>query len=165
MARLFALLSMANADTVAATTLAKAAYRHWRPTAAIQQAGSDGNDVTQPDASWLQRGAAATSPEHYSGHSAFGGAGAAALAGFFCRDDISFDILTDSGAKAGLAPRHYNSFSAAGNEMGRSRIAGGLHFQFSNEQGLAAGRMIASEVLATRLLLRKGPTHFGSCPK
>lgn len=95
----------------------------------------------------------------------FGGAGAAALAGFFCRDDVSFDILTDSGKNAGLAARRYDSFSAAGNEMGDSRVAGGLHFQFSNKQGLAQGRAIAAEVLATKLLLKSGPTHFGSCPR
>ena len=61
--------------------------------------------------------------------------------------------------------RHYDSFSAAGNEMGDSRIAGGLHFQFSNKQGLAQGRAVAAEVLATRLLLKNGRTHFGSCPR
>jgi hypothetical protein len=168
MARLFALLSIVNADTVGATTLTKASYRHWRPTAAIQQATppeDDGNPWTDADPDWVQRGAAATSPEHYSGHSAFGGAGAAALAGFFCRDDIPFAVLTDSGKKAGLDARHYDRFSAAGNEMGDSRVAGGLHFQFSNKQGLAQGRAIAAEVLATKLLLRKGPTHFGSCPR
>lgn len=168
MARLFALLSIANADTVGATTLTKAFYRHWRPTAAIRQAApaeDDLNPWTDADLFWTQRGAASTSPEHYSGHSAFGGAGAAALAGFFCRDDISFDILTESGNSNGLLARHYNSFSAAGNEMGDSRVAGGLHFQFSNKQGLAQGRAIAAEVLATKLLLRTGPTHFGSCPR
>jgi len=168
MARLFALLSIANADTVGATTLTKAFYRHWRPTAAIRQTSAsedDGNPWTDADSSWTQRGALSTSPEHYSGHSTFGGAGAAVLAGVFCRDDISFDILTDSGKSAGLDARHYNSFSAAGNEMGDSRVAGGLHFQFSNKQGLAQGRAIAAEVLATKLLLNAGPTHFGSCPR
>jgi hypothetical protein len=168
MARLFALLSIANADTVGATTLTKVTYRHWRPTAAIRQsspAEDDGNPWTEADSFWTQRGAAATSPEHYSGHSAFGGAGAAALAGFFCRDDISFDLLTESGTNAGLESRHYDSFSAAGNEMGGSRIAGGLHFSFSNKQGLAQGRAVAAEVLENKLLLKSGRTHFGACPR
>lgn len=51
------------------------------------------------------------------------------LVGFFCRDDITFAHLND-GAPDGT-PRTYTSFSAAAFEAGRSRVEGGLHFQFS----------------------------------
>jgi hypothetical protein len=43
-------------------------------------------------------------------------------------------------------------------------VFGGLHFQFSNQAGLAAGRAVATEVLANELLLERGPTHHGACP-
>jgi hypothetical protein len=36
---------------------------------------------------------------------------------------------------------------------------------FSNQQGLAAGRAIAEEILANKLLRTSGPTHFGACPR
>jgi hypothetical protein len=49
--------------------------------------------------------------------------------------------------------------------MGSSRVVGGLHFSFSNRDGIAAGRAIAAEVLATKLLRKSGPTHFGACPR
>jgi hypothetical protein len=165
MARLSALLSMAMADTVGPTTITKATYRHWRPTVAIQHADIDGNPLTDADPSWTQRGAPLPgSPENYSGHSAFGAAGATVLAGFFCNDNISFILLSDSAAAFGLPAREYPRFSSAAAEMGRSRPDGGFHFEFSNQQGLAAGRAIASEVLATTLLRRHGQTHFGQCP-
>jgi membrane-associated phospholipid phosphatase len=162
--RLLALLTIAMADTVRPTTLTKVAHRHWRPTLAIQQAATDGNPYTEPE-SWTQRGTAATSPENWSGHSAFGGAGAAVLAGFFCNDDILVTIQTDSAVLNGLPARSYASFSAVGAEMGQSRVVGGLHFPFSNQQGLAAGRAIAAKVLAEKLLRRDRPTHFGACPR
>jgi hypothetical protein len=82
--------------------------------------------------------------------------------GFFCRDDITFAHLND-GAPDGT-PRTYTSFSAAAFEAGRSRVEGGLHFQFSNQAGLAAGRGVGAEVIATALLRKVGPTHFGACP-
>jgi hypothetical protein len=44
-------------------------------------------------------------------------------------------------------------------------VYGGQHFEFSNQAGLTAGRTLAGELLATRLLHRTGPTHTGSCPR
>jgi hypothetical protein len=161
--RLLALLTIAMADTVGPTTRTKEARRHWRPTLAIPQAASDGNPFTDAE-TWTQRGAEATSPENWSGHSAFGGSGAAILAGFFCNDDMPVTIQTDSAVLNTLPARTYASFSAVGAEMGRSRVLGGLHFTFSNQQGLAAGRAIATKVLAEKLLLRDGPRHLGACP-
>ena len=92
-------------------------------------------------------------------------AAAAALAGFYCADDIPFTFLSDSGAAFNLPPRTYPSFSAAANEAGQSRVVGGIHFEFSNEDGLASGKAVAAEILANKLLLRNGPTHFGRCPQ
>jgi len=83
-------------------------------------------------------------------------------AGFFCDDGIAFDLTSDS-APAGA--RHYDSFSAAVTEAGRSRIFGGLHFEGSGDQaGLQGGRGVGREVLRTKLLKKSGPTHLGSCP-
>lgn len=163
-ARLFALETMAMADTVAPTYTTKFLYRFWRPTTAIKEADTDGNQATAQDATWTARaGAVGSSPEHWSGHSSFSAAAAGVLAGFFCRDAVPFSLKTDT-APGGTA-RSYPSFSAAAAEAGRSRVIGGLHFEFSNQAGLSAGRGIAGEVLAHALLLRLGqPTHDGECP-
>lgn len=162
-ARLFALESMAMADTVAPTYETKYVFHFWRPTTAIQHADTDGNKKTEPAPSWAPRaGSPGSSPEHWSGHSSFSAAGATALAGFFCSDRIRFSLQTDT-APGGQA-RAYDRFSTAALEAGRSRVYGGLHFQFSNQAGLAAGLGIGSEVLSKALLLRSGPTHQGYCP-
>ncbi|MDQ1710862.1 MAG: hypothetical protein QOE45_312 [Frankiaceae bacterium] len=147
-ARLFALESMALADTVAPTYATKYRFAAWRPDTAIHEADTDGNDATAPDATWTARGGSASSPEHWSGHSSFSAAGAAVLAGFFCTDRVRFTLATDSGA--GEA-RTYPSFSAAALEAGRSRVLGGLHFEFSNRAGLVSGVRVAYEVLTTAL--------------
>ena len=161
--RLFALLGMALSDTVAPTFTTKFVFRHWRPATAIREADTDGNPLTEADPTWAPRaGGIGTSPEYWSGHSTFSGAGAAVLAGFFCRDDVSFTLTTDS-APGGQA-RTYPSFSSAAVEAGRSRVVGGIHFEFSNQQALAVGRAIGAEILAHKLLLRDDTTHFGQCP-
>ena len=161
-ARLFALLSMAMADSVAPTYASKFQSHAWRPTTAIREGDTDGNPLTAPDATWAARaGSVGGTPEHCSGHSSFSAAAATVLAGVFCDDEIAFDFASES-APAGA--RHYESFSAAMTEAGRSRVFGGQHFEFSNQAGLRAGKRIAREVLSTKLLRRKGPTHLGSCP-
>ncbi len=161
--RLFALLGMALADTVGPTFTTKLTYAHWRPATAIAQAAEDENPFTDPDPTWKPRaGGAGGTPEHTSGHSSFSAAAATVLAGFFCDDNIAFSHVTDS--SPGGQARSYASFSAAAAEAGRSRIFGGLHFEFSNQAGLTVGKAIGNEVLGKALLRKKGKTHFGGCP-
>ncbi len=143
-AQLFALESMALADTVGPTNEAKFNYGFWRPETAINEGDDDGNPDTDGEP-WVGRGALSATPEHYSGHSSFSGAGAEVLARFLCRDVVTFAVTSDSG---GGATRTFASFSAAAGEVGRSRVLGGQHFEFSNQAGLAAGRLIADEVVA-----------------
>src|SRR5262245_1652981 len=162
-ARLFALLGMALSDSVAPTVMSKYVYHAWRPATAILGAGTDGNANTEADASWLPRaGGPGTSPEYWSGHSAFSGAGSAMIAAFYCADDIPFALTTDS---ANGEVRQYASFSQAAAEAGQSRLDGGLHFRFSDRDAQVAGRAIAAEIAATALLRRNGQTHFGRCPR
>jgi hypothetical protein len=157
-ARLFALVSMAMADTVGPTYMTKFVYRHWRPSTAIREGALDGNDLTDGDATWNHRsgGSIGSSPEYWSGHSSFSASAATVLAGFYGTDRISFTLVTDSAPKDPVTqepiPRSYSSFSEAAAEAGRSREFGGIHFSFSNDEGLAAGRAIAAEILGRKLL-------------
>jgi hypothetical protein len=163
-ARLFALESMAMADTVAPTYETKWYYHGWRPQSAIRHGLEDDNAATDPDATWTARGGAGTgSPQYYSGHSAFSAAGAAVLAGFFCDDDITFTLDTDdTGTGQGTMPRTYTSFSQAAAEAGLSRIFGGQHFPSGNVAGLTAGRAIGVEVVSNALSMARG-AH--DCPR
>jgi hypothetical protein len=161
-ARLLALVAMSQADVVAPIYMSKFVFAAWRPTTAINEADTDGNPATDADPTWKPRGAVGGNPQHTSGHSEFSAAAATVLSGFFCRDNIAFSHTND-GAPSGQA-RSYVSFSSAAEEAGLSRIAGGLHFQFSNLAGLVAGRGVGHEILAGSLLRKIGPTHFGACP-
>jgi membrane-associated phospholipid phosphatase len=160
--RLFALVTMALADAVGPTLTTKFTYAHWRPATAIAAAAEDENPNTDPDPTWRPRaGGAGGTPEHTSGHSSFSAAAATVIAGFFCQDNIAFSHASDS---SGGQSRSFTSLSAAAAEAGISRVFGGLHFDFSNEAGLNAGRGVANEVLSRALLKKRGRTHLGSCP-
>lgn len=141
--RLFALLNVALADASVAAWDAKVAYRFWRPETAIQQAGSDGNAATVADPDWRPLLLSPNHPEYVSGHSTYSAAAAFLLTATFGEEPFET-------ASAGLpgATRSFESWQEAAQEAGRSRIYGGIHFEFSNQAGQALGRAIASEALA-----------------
>lgn len=147
-ARLFALLNIALADAAIVSWDNKYAYSDWRPVTAIRAADSDGNDQTQADPTWSSFIPTPPFPDYTSGHSTFSGAAAVVLAEFFGTDNISFD--TSSDAQPDII-RSYDSFSEAANESGRSRIYGGIHWEFSNQDGLSSGRAIG-ETISDNLL-------------
>lgn len=170
-ARLMALMGMAMSDAVAPTLTTKFNFRHWRPVSAVREASTAINPATVPDATWVPRAGlpGGTSPEYISGHSSFAGVGSTILRNFFCDDSIRFSLQTDVPATATTpnSIRSFKTFTEAANESGRSRILGGVHFEFSNQDGLKLGRSVALEVLDTALLRTQGETHYhhGHCPK
>lgn len=161
--RLLALVSVAMSDSVAPAFTMKFNNHSWRPATAIREADLDGNPDTAVDTAWAPRGGGiGSTPETVSGHSVFAGAATAAMRGYFCDDNIAFDLETDS---APNGARHYASFTQAASEAGRSRVLGGVHFEFSNAGGLQAGRDVAAEVLGKALLRVNGVTHLAGCPR
>lgn len=169
--RLLALLGMGIADSVATTWSDKYNFHFWRPGDAIRQASTDGNPATEEDPSWNPRAgicSAATvpfcsvfggTPEHTSGTSMFAGAASTILANFYCTDRIAFSFTGESGSST----RSYETFSEAAREAGRSRIYGGIHFQFTNDAGREAGKEIAREVVRTRLLEAGSSAGSSAC--
>ncbi|NBX29497.1 phosphatase PAP2 family protein, partial [bacterium] len=143
-ALLFAKLNVALADTAIACWDAKYTYETWRPETAIQQGAADGNAATAADAAWRPLLISPAHPEYVSGHSSFSAAAATVLTSLF-GDAVSFD--TTSPTLLGVT-KSYTSFSQAATDAGRSRIYGGIHFEFSNQAGQAIGRGVADAVLA-----------------
>jgi hypothetical protein len=142
-ARLFAELNVALGDAAIVAWNAKYDYNFWRPISAIQAADTDGNDQTTADPNWTSFLVTPNFPEYVSGHSTFSGAAADILSAVF-GDNHSFS--TSSIGLPGVT-RSFTSFDAAAQEAGRSRIYGGIHYEFSNQDGLAAGRALADFVL------------------
>ena len=141
--RLFAQLNVAVADTAIAAWNTKFAYALWRPIDAIQNAGEDGNAATEQDASWQPLLITPPHPEYISGHSSFSNAAAAVLQASF--GNVAF--TTTSATLPGVT-RNYATFQEAADEAGRSRIYGGIHFEFSNAAGAVMGQQVGAATLA-----------------
>jgi hypothetical protein len=144
-ARLFALLNLALADAAIVAWDAKFAYNFWRPITAIR------HDL---DPAWEPLVVSPPFPTYISGHSTFSGTAAAVLGSFFGTDNISFTTQSDDLPRT---TRSFSSFSEAANEVGRSHIYGGIHYDFDNRDALAAGTALGQYVAANFLLPLTGP--------
>lgn len=105
----------------------------------------DGNPATESDSTWNHALAAPRFPTYPSGHGTFSKASAEVLAFFYGTDAITFTAISDSLPEVS---RTYESLSACADEVGMSRIYGGIHFSFDNVQGKASGRRVAEHVIA-----------------
>jgi hypothetical protein len=147
-ARLFALLGMAVCDAGICAWDNKYAYNHWRPITAIRAADNDMNPETVADPNWESLIPTPPFPAYISGHSTFSGAASKILAQFYGTDVLPF--LTTSDDVPGQS-RSYDRLSQAANEAGRSRIYGGIHWEYDNQDGLASGRELATYIYSNFL--------------
>jgi hypothetical protein len=176
-ARFFALINIAMADAAIACWDGKYDFSYWRPVTAIREndpgtgptGKGSGNPflVGQGDLNWRPLGAPADNgsgtnftppfPSYASGHATFGGALFRMMADFYGRDNIHFTIGSDefngvtrdqNGVVRPVVTRSFDSFSAAAEENGQSRIYLGIHWSFDKVQGIACGDSIADYVFA-----------------
>ncbi|BCL35091.1 Ig-like domain-containing protein [Nostoc sp. MS1] len=146
-ARLFALLDVSIADAGIAAWDAKYHYNFWRPITAIQKGDTDGNPNTTADPNWTPLLTTPPFPDYISGHSTFSGAAATVLTSLL-GDNVSFRV--NSLGLPGVY-RQFNSFTAAADEAGISRVYGGIHFNTANVDGIATGKSIGNYVLQNLL--------------
>lgn len=143
-ARLFALLNLAMADAAISCWDTKFAYDLWRPLTAIREADTDGNAETTADPAWSPLIPTPPFPEYTSGHSTFSRGAATVLARFLGTDGVPFNTTSDG--TPGVV-RSFPGFDAAANEAGVSRLFGGIHWNFANQQAQAVGRRIAHQIM------------------
>jgi hypothetical protein len=146
-ARLFALVGIAQADAIIACWDNKYQYDHWRPVTAIRAAETDGNPGTVADPNWSSFITTPNHPSYLSGHSSVSGASGEVLAKLF-GDNISFTSSTEG---VSVPARTFTSFSQASQEAADSRLYGGIHWSYDNEDGLALGRALGKHVFETHL--------------
>ena len=175
-ALLFAELNVAEADAGIAAWNTKFDYNAWRPITAIENADSVDNSylaaagVTQ-NPNWESLIPAPPFPEYVAGHPTFSAAAAQVLDNFF-GTGVTFTATSESlpGTTFTFAPTtlsdaiqyegllssteslsggsSLSSFDLAALQAGDSRIYGGIHFQFSVDQGLSVGTQVGNWALA-----------------
>ena len=153
-ARVFALLNMAAADAAIACWDSKYVYNFWRPISAIRSA--DGYRIT-PDPNWVPFLATPAYPEYPSGHNEISGAMAQALISLF-GDKPEVTMVAHSPAHASFDHLWFR-FSQGIDEVINTRVWEGIHFRYSDEQGMRAGRCVGQYVVRHALQPRRRGTQ------
>ncbi len=145
-ARLLAMVGAALGDAGISSWDAKYAYNYWRPVTALNNLENAAQVPPEQYATLAWRPLLATPnfPSYTSGHSTFSNAAAEVLTKVF-GDNYAFTATSDG---APNVTRSFSSFRAAAAEAGQSRIYGGIHWQFDNTAGSAAGVSIGDWVFA-----------------
>jgi hypothetical protein len=157
-ARLFALLNLDGADDQIACFDAKYTYNFWRPVTAIRAADTTGNPDTVADPNWTPLFATPSHPSYPSAHATYSTSCATVLAAFFGTDAIPIS-LTFEGLPG--VTRSWDSFSAAANEAGQSRIWLGIHWAFDITAGNAQGQAVGTYIVQNFLLPHTGAAARG----
>ncbi|HEX7939264.1 MAG TPA: vanadium-dependent haloperoxidase, partial [Gemmatimonadaceae bacterium] len=132
-ARVMVTTSVALADAFIAAWGYKFKYNLIRPRTYIRAV---------MDSTWEPAIATPPFPEYLSGHSTLSASAATALTSLL--GAAPFDDSTS--VAIGHDVRHFDSFVAAADEAGQSRIFGGIHYPIANEEGKALGRCIGAKV-------------------
>jgi hypothetical protein len=137
-ARLFVLVNVAIHDGLQTSFTSKFAYRLWRPVTAIRRADEDLNPDTEADPAWLPLLATPPYPSYAGNAACLSAAAARAHQLVFGRDDIPFSVTWTR--TMGLPPvtRDFSGFWQLADEQARSRIYGGIHYQFDSDASQAA---------------------------
>ena len=151
-ARLYALASMAAADSFIAVFEAKYHYHFWRPVTAIRNADLSQNAATPRDPAWQPLGDTPMHPEYPCAHCISASAVAAVLRAVV-GDEVG-EITVTSHTAPGVT-RRWSRLSDYSREVSDARIWAGFHYRFSTEAAEEMGRKIGELTVATRLRPRK----------
>ncbi|MDB5871479.1 MAG: superfamily protein [Ramlibacter sp.] len=143
-ARLFAILSMATADSQIIAFAEKYKNPHWRPITAIRGAGALGVPALKADPEWEPLLGTPPHPEYPSAHAVFSGAAEAVLTRFFGADSVRVSVTFPP--IFGVT-RTYARFSQITEEVDNARVWGGIHFRSADRDGSAVGRRIGEVAL------------------
>ena len=132
-ARLFVLVNVGIIDGVQATMTSKYIYGLWRPVTAIRRADEDLNPLTDADPGWTPLLSTPAYPSYAGNQACASAAAARALAIVAGGDEFSFAAVWQAPDGSVLSTRHYTGFRQMADEQARSRVYGGIHFQFDNE--------------------------------
>ena len=160
-ARLFALLSVASADSQIIAFEEKYKRPHWRPITAIRAATDLNIAALKGDIGWEPLLVTPPHPEYPSAHAMFSGAAEAVLRGFFGNDEI--DVSVTAPGPFGVT-RTYHKFSELTEEVDNARVWGGIHFRSADVDGSEIGRRIGEIILREFANSPRKTTQLGERP-
>ncbi|MBA2491179.1 MAG: vanadium-dependent haloperoxidase [Gammaproteobacteria bacterium] len=137
-AEAYARVGIAVHDAFIACWSAKYLYNVQRPVTYI-------NDHI--DAYWAPYTPTPGFPSYTSGHSAQSAAAARVLTDMFGIKSLTDTTHSDHGLVPAQKPRTFGSFDQAATEAAASRLYGGIHYPFDNDDGLAAGQCIGQTIV------------------
>ena len=143
-ARLFALVSMAVADSLISSWNDKNHYVFWRPITAIREGDNDGNPDTIGEAGWVSLITTPNYPDYTSGACNFASAVTTTLEHFFETDHMTFSITTTNVGPTVEDTRTYHRLSDASQDVVDARVYSGIHFRFADEAAQKQGRQVAN---------------------
>ena len=150
-ATVFANLDLTLADATIGLYDAKYHYLIWRPVTAIRLGDTIGNPGIAGDPNWTPLAVTAADPSYPGAHSTISQAAATVLAAFYGHHQHL--AITLSGVT-----RTFDSFQAAANEAGLSRIFAGQHTRLDHQAGQLLGAQVAGFALDH---LASGPAKSG----
>jgi hypothetical protein len=128
-ARLYALINTTFHDALLTSFTGKFLHGLWRPVTAIREAARDGNPATEPDPDFLALIPTPPYPTYPGNYACIASSMTRVFARYFGRDDLPFSVTWAEPAGPGIT-RSYTSFRHLADEAARSRVYGGIHFDF-----------------------------------
>jgi len=136
-AEAYAKLGIAAADAFITSFGAKYRYNVVRPVTYIQD---------HIDGSWLPLIVTPPNPSYLSGHATQSGASATVLTDLFGRKAFTDTLHADHHLMPSQEPRTFRSFNEAAAEAAVSRLYGGIHYAFDDDDGLSSGRCVGQAI-------------------
>lgn len=151
-ARLFALLNFAAADGFISSWDSKYYYNVARPETDLRELTKDTNPHIEPKPDFIPSMASLPFPSYTSAHMTYSTAAARLLANYFGTDEVPFSVGSDG--LPGVI-RSYASFSQASDEVGQSRIFGGIHTPMDIRVARVCGQKVGDWVYQNALQPRE----------
>lgn len=142
-ARLFALLNFAAADGFISCWDTKYFYNVARPETDIREIDKATNPDVEQKPDFIPNMPSLPFPSYTSAHMTFSTAASRVMALFFGTDAVPFSVASDG--LPGVV-RKYPSFSAASDEVGQSRVFGGIHTELDVREARSAGLKVGDWV-------------------
>lgn len=136
-AEAYARVGIAVHDAFIACWNAKYVYNLQRPVTYINR---------HIDANWRPYIVTPNFPAYTSGHSSQSGAAASVLTDMFGVKGFKDTTHTDHGLVPAQQPRTFSSFIQAAAEAAISRLYGGIHYAFDNDDGVTCGECIGKAI-------------------